>query len=227
MAAQAQEQAAPWSGDISVGYLATTGNSDTSSLNSKFSLVYAQSKWKNTLAASAVNTYADHVSSAENYQAADQLEYNFSTRDYAFASVDWLKDRFASIREQTSETTGYGRHILIGPRHFLDGEVGIGARQQETNDDPRQHDDDFIGRGALKYRWAITDTTSFSQSLKVETGASNTYTESITALKLQIVGNLFTNLSYTVRNNSKAADDTEKTDTEAAVTVSYQFGKKK
>src|SRR3546814_20737515 len=39
-------QAAPWSGDVALGYLATTGNSKTSSLNGKFSLIYAQERWK-------------------------------------------------------------------------------------------------------------------------------------------------------------------------------------
>src|SRR3546814_18688553 len=60
-------QAAPWSGDVALGYLATTGNSKTSSLNGKFSLIYAQERWKNTLSAAAINTYADNESSAESY----------------------------------------------------------------------------------------------------------------------------------------------------------------
>jgi putative salt-induced outer membrane protein len=220
-------QAAPWSGDVAIGYLATTGNSETSSLNGKSSVVYAHDDWKNTLAVSAVNTYADGQSSAENYLAAEQLEYNFTMRDYAFGAVDWNKDLFAAIRESTSETAGYGRHLLIGPRHFLDAELGVGARQQQTNDVPRERQNEFIGRGALKYRWAITDTTSFQQSLKVASGQSNTYTEAVSALKLQIIGNLFTNLSYTIKNNTQSAPDTEKTDTEAAVTISYEFGKAK
>ncbi|NGY06977.1 DUF481 domain-containing protein [Solimonas terrae] len=223
----AMARAAPWSGDVAVGYLATTGNSKTSSLNGKFSLVYAQERWKNTFGASAINTYADNESSAESYTANEQLDYNFTPRDYAFGAVEWNKDLFAAIRERTSETTGYGRHLLIGPVHFLDLEVGLGARQQQTNDVPRQRDDEFIGRGALKYRWAITQTTSLTEALKIESGNSNTYSESATALKLQIVGSLFTNLSYTIKNNTQSAPDTRKTDTEAAVTVSYEFGKDK
>lgn len=220
-------EAAPWSGDVAIGYLATTGNSETSSLNGKFNVVYAQERWKNTLTGSAVNTYADDESSAESYLATEQLDYNFTSRDYAFGAVEWTKDLFAAVRERTSETTGYGRHVLTGPTHFLDLEIGAGARQQQTNDTPRQRNTDFIGRGAAKYRWAITDTTSFSESLKVETGESNTYTESVAALKLQVVGNIYANLSYTIKNNTQSAPDTKKTDTEAAVTMSYEFGKEK
>src|SRR3546814_4608337 len=102
-------QAAPWSGDVALCYLATTGNSKTSSLNGKFSLIYAQERWKNTLSAAAINTYADNESSAESYAANEQLDYNFTTRDYASVAVEWNKDLFAAIRKRTSETAGYGR----------------------------------------------------------------------------------------------------------------------
>jgi putative salt-induced outer membrane protein len=217
--------AEPWSGEFALGYLATTGNSDTSSVNAKGALVYAAERWKNTLTASAINTYADRESSAENYAATEQADFNFTPRDYAFVALEWNKDLFAAIRERTSETTGYGRHVLVGPAHLLDLELGAGARQLQTNDHPRERESDFIGRAALKYQWNITQTATLHQSLKVEAGESNTYTESVTRLKLSIIGNLFANLSYTLKNNSNTAPDTEQTDTETAVTLSYQFGK--
>jgi len=218
-------QAEPWSGDVALGYLATTGNSETSSINAKGTLVYAAERWKNTLAAAAVSTYADDESSAENYLVREQLDYNFTPRDYAFLAVEWNKDLFAAIRERTSETVGYGRHVLMGPTHILDLEIGAGARQEKTQERPRQREDDLIGRAAAKYQLNISETSTFLQSLKVETGASNTYTESISQLKLAIIGSLYANLSYTVKNNSNTAPDTKSTDTEAAVTLSYEFGK--
>ncbi len=219
--------AEPWSGEFALGYLATTGNSDTSSVNARGALVYAAERWKNTLTASAINTYADSVSSAENYAATEQADFNFTPRDYAFVAIEWNKDLFAAIRERTSETTGYGRHVLVGPTHLLDLELGAGARQLQTNDHPRERESDFIGRGALKYQWNLSPTATLHQALKIEAGESNTYTESVTQLKLSIIGNLFANLSYTLKNNSNTAPDTEHTDTETAVTLSYEFGKAK
>ncbi|WP_051361929.1 DUF481 domain-containing protein [Solimonas soli] len=226
-AAPAIARAEPWSGDFALGYLATTGNSKTSSVNAKGSLVYAADRWKNTVAAAAVSTYADDVSSAESYLATEQLDYNFTPRDYAFVALEWNKDLFAAIRERTSETAGYGRHVLTGPAHLLDLEIGAGARQQQTNDQPRERENDFIGRAAAKYQWNISPTATFLEALKVEAGENNTYTESVSQLKLAIIGSLFANLSYTVKNNSNTAPETKSTDTETAVTLSYEFGKKK
>src|SRR3546814_6841247 len=60
--------------------------------------------------------------------ANEQLDYNFTTRDYAFVAVEWNKDLFAAIRERTSETAGYGRHVLIGPTHFQIGRASCRER---------------------------------------------------------------------------------------------------
>lgn len=221
----ALSHAQPWSGDIALGYLATTGNSETSSVNAKGALIFAAERWKNTATFNAVNTYADGQNSAESYIVTEQLDYNFTPHDYAFVSVEWNKDRFAPVRERTSETLGYGRHVLTGPVHVLDLEVGAGARQSQINEQPRYWEDDAIWRAAAKYQWALSPTSSFQQTLKVESGDANTYTESMSALKLAVIGNIYANLSYTVKNNTKTADDTKKTDTQAAVTLSYEFGK--
>ncbi len=90
----------------------------------------------------------------------------------------------------------------------------------------RTREDDAIGRAFGKYQWALSETSTFIQTLKVESGAENTFTESVTELKLSVVGNLFAALSYTVKHNSDVPADTKKTDTFSAVNLSYAFGKK-
>lgn len=216
--------AEPWSGEVAVGFLATSGNTETRSLNGKLALDYTQGVWKNSLLATALGNSDSEGSTAERYAVADKLDYNFSDRDYLFASLEWEKDIYGGIRERMSETVGYGRHVLTGPEHTLDLEVGIGARQTEENETGLR-EDDFIGRFAGKYVWALSETSSFAQSVKVETGDSNTSTESVSELRLSIIGNLMAMLSYTVRHNTNVAPDSEKTDSFTAVNLAYTFGK--
>lgn len=218
--------AEPWSGEVGLGYLATSGNSDTTSLNGKLLVDYAQGNWKNAFAASAISSADDEASTAERYLVTDKLDWNFTERDYIFGAVEWEKDLFGGVRERTSQTVGYGRHILTGPVHLLDAEIGAGARQLQNNDVGRTREDDAIGRAFGKYQWALSETSTFIQTLKVESGAENTFTESVTELKLSVVGNLFAALSYTVKHNSDVPADTKKTDTFSAVNLSYAFGKK-
>lgn len=220
----ATAHAQPWSGDVAAGFLATSGNSETRSLNGKLAIGYAQERWKNAFLATALSSSDNDSTTAERYTVGNKLDYNFTEHDYLFGALEWEKDLFGGVRERTSETVGYGRRVLTGPVHALDLEVGAGARQTKAAV-TGEREEDLIGRAAGKYVWTISDTSSFSQTLKVESGDSNTFTESVSELKLAIVGNLHALLSYTIRNNSDVPAGTEKTDTFTAVNLAYSFGK--
>ncbi len=214
----------PWTGKVSLGFLSTSGNSSATTLNAATEVIYSVERFKNTFRASAINGEQEEVRTAERYTLGNQFDINFDDNNYAFVAVDAEKDLYGGVRERTTETVGYGRRILTGPTHKLDAEIGAGARQtlpQGSN----QRENDAIGRLSGRYEWLITDTSTFLQTLKVEGGEENTFTESISELKLNIVGNVFGSLSYTIRNNSDVPVGTDKTDTFTAVNVTYEFGK--
>lgn len=215
---------AQFSGETSLGYLVTSGNAETTSLNARLVLDYQPERWKNSFTAAATNTGDQTGTTAERYSVSDKLDYNFSEKNYTFGVVEYEKDLFGGIRERTSQAVGYGRRLLLGPTHTWDAELGVGARQTEANVSGERAND-AIGRFNTKYEWKITETARFLESLKVEGGETNTFSESVTELKLNIVGNLAAVLSYNLRHNSNVAQGTEKLDTTAGVTFSYGFGK--
>ena len=83
--------------------------------------------------------------------------------------------------------------------------------------------DDAIIRGGLNYLLHISETSEFEQRLITEIGDENTYTESVTALRARIIGELAIVLSYTIKNNSDVPAGIEKTDTFTAISVEYAF----
>lgn len=216
--------AGDWSGEVAVGYLTTRGNAETTSLNSKLAFDYTAEQWKNALQAVAVNAGNKQGATAERYFVSDQLDYNLSERNYAFGVLEYEKDLFAGIRQRTSEVAGYGRHILTGPVHLLNAELGAGARQTRTNLTGEKHDEP-IGRFSSAYLWKISDTARFGESVKVEGGENNTFSELLTELKLKIAGRLAAVIFYNLRHNTNVPATTEKLDTTAGVTLSYGFGK--
>ncbi len=218
-------QAAPWWGEASLGVLTTSGNSETRSINGKFTLDYQKDAVRNSFLSQAVNAADDGETTGERYLVTDKIDFTFYERNYAFLAGEFEKDMFGGIRQRTSETAGLGRHILSGPTHVFDVELGAGARQQ-TAQDTREKDSDFIGRFGADYRWKLSDTSGFRQKIKVESGASNTFTESMTELKLYVIGNMFASLTFTVQNNSDVSEGLKKTDSTTAVNFSYAFGKK-
>ena len=217
----AAQEADPWLVKIALGYLATSGNTNSSSLNSGFSVTYKPGLWLHSLEASAIKSSEDDSTTAEAYGAGWRSEYNLTASDFLFGRVSWRKDRFSGYEQQLSETVGYGRRLIDTPAHVLNAEIGAGARQAELADGSTE--DEFITRGSLAYQWTLSGTAKFSQSLAVESGADNTWLESVTALTATVAGNLALVASYTVTNNSSVPVGSENTDRFTALSLEYAF----
>lgn len=222
-AAQTAESAAadPWFGNVKFGYLATSGNTENSNLNSSFQVGYTAGKWTHTFDAFAIYASENDVTTAEAYELGWKSERNLTEVDFLFGRVNWRKDRFSGYPEQFSESIGYGRRLIDKAPHTLNAEIGLGARQAERVDGVTEND--AIIRAGLDYKWQFSETASFTQDFVVEAGQNNTYLESISAVTARLIGNLALVASYTVKNNSDVLPGTEKTDTYAAVSLEYAF----
>lgn len=211
-------------GEASLGFLNTTGNTRTRSLNSKLSALYSVDQWTHSVRFAALNAQQEQTTTDERYSAGYKATWSFTPRDYLFGSLDYDNDRFAGVTERLTEGVGYGRHLLTGPTHVLDAEIGAGATQQKLATDERQ--DSFVGLLNARYHWTITETSGFTQTLKVEQSETNTFINPVSELKLVIAGNLFATLGYEVRTNTEVPAGTAKTDTLTSVNLGYSFGKK-
>lgn len=208
-------------GKAELGFLATSGNSDTSSLNAKLALGFEVAKWRHSVSAAAVKSEDSGVTTAERYQFGVKSDYKINEHDYLFATVNWEQDEFAGFSQRTSEAVGYGRRLISSPEHHLDLEIGAGARQTDLVLGPSL--DETILRASGKYKWSISEGSVFDQSLIVEKGGETTYTESVSALGVKINGALSLKLSYTIKNNSEVPVGLENTDTYTAVGIEYTF----
>jgi putative salt-induced outer membrane protein len=218
----AQDQPeSPWSGKAKLGYLATSGNTENSTLNTGFEVGYKSGKWDHLFNAAAINASENKVTTAEAYDANWKSERNFTDHDFMFGRLSWRKDRFGGFDTQFSQTVGYGRRLIDIDKHKLNAEIGVGARQSKLQDGTT--DNETIFRGGMYYKWHLSETSLFSQDLTIEAGDKNTYLESVTALSARLVGNLALVASYTIKNNSDVPPLTEKTDTYTALSLEYTF----
>ena len=218
---ETEEEKSPWSGNVKLGFLAVSGNTESETLNSGFELNYKPGDWEHMLKAAALYSSESSVTTAEAYDAGWKSALNFSKADFMFGRLDWRKDRFGSITEQFSQSVGYGRRLVNNDQHQLNGELGIGARQSDLVDGTDESDTIYTGR--LTYSWIFSETASFGQAVLVESGSSNTFTESVTDIRARLVGGLALVASYTVRRNSDVLPGTEKTDTRTAISLEYAF----
>lgn len=209
------------SGKAALGYLATSGNTESESTNASFSVVYTLPDWRHSFNLSAVGASTNDETTAEAYLFGYEARRSFGEHNFLFTALDWKRDRFSGYAEQVSQTVGYGRRFLDGERHFLDAGLGAGARQSELRDGTEE--DDRILRGSVNYRWVMTETTDFEQSIVVESGSTNTMTESRSALRARIIGNIALVLSYRVKHNSAVPAGSAKTDRFSSVALEYAF----
>jgi putative salt-induced outer membrane protein len=220
--AQAPATPDPFIGSASLGYLSTSGNTESTNGNGSFKATWdLDGPWKHDWTALAINARTNDITTAESYTAGYKAQRDFSATSYLFFSGDWRQDEFAGYEQQVSEAIGYGRRILDSERHMLALEAGGGAKQTDLITEESL--DEAIVRGALDYLFAISDTSEFSQKLLLEQGDENRYTESTTSLKTRIVGNVALVLSYVIKSNSDVPITIENTDRFTSISLEYAF----
>ncbi len=233
--ADKKEDTGPWSATLAAGYAKTSGNSESSAANFKGEGRYDKDRWHHILGATAVGTSSaanrdeDSVTTAEAYWGGFQSQYDLTEAWYVFGSLDWYKDRFSAYEQQVYETAGVGWRILRGEVHFLDIEVGAGAKQATLTGGDSQNEGIGVLRGV--YTWQISKNAAFIQKVAILSGSDNTYTETNSELKAGIIGNLSMVLGYTYKHNSDVEIDTsltparpfDKTDTFTTISLEYGF----
>ena len=220
-AQEEEENGGPWSGNTTLGYLATSGNTESKSVNFEFGVNYDAVRWHHGLSGRLFSSSQDKDATAENYQLSWNSKYDFSEFNYGVGRLDWRRDRFSSYDYQRFATLAYGRRIIKSEKHEFDAEIGGGWSQSKTvlNEDISE----AVLRLYGEYDWEITDTSKFSQTVEVSAGSSNTYTEAVTSLRLSIAGSLGLAVSFTYQNNSDVVPGTKKTDTITAIGLDYEF----
>jgi len=210
-----------FSGRAGLGYLSTTGNTETESVNINFLMGWNYDRWHHRFGGLAVQSSNSGVKTAEAYALNWQSDYDIDENAYWYGLTAWNKDEFSPYEQQTRVAGGYGRHLIQTERHELSAEVGAGFRQSDLRDGTSN--DKTILRLSGEYLWTISETSEFAQTLAIESGSDNTYTEAVSSLGVDINDDLALVVSYTIRNNSDVLPGTQKTDTFTSITIEYSY----
>ena len=221
LAAEKDVNDGSWKGNVELGIVNTTGNTKTKTTNLKAKVETEREKWRHVINLDALKSSDQGVSTAERYMLSGQSSFKMGKKNFFFALVSYEDDRFSGYDYRVTESIGYGRRVIADPSLTLDLEIGPGLRQSklETGDTS----DETMVRGAAKLAWAISKTSKFTEDLSTDVGEDVTITKSVTGLSAQVNGSLATKLTYTIKNTSDVPVGVEKTDTETAVTLVYNF----
>lgn len=213
--------ATDWKPSGELGYVMTSGNSETSSLNAKIG-VLGEGTWVHDYYAAVLRGETDDTKTAQRFELAGKSGYKLSERSYVFGSGRYEKDDFSSFDNQITAAAGLGWYAVKNDKTTWLFEAGPGARRSELVTGEKETD--FIGRGLMDVKHALSETTQFFETLLVETGSSNTFLQNDIGIAVSISKALALKAALQVRRNSETPRGVEKTDKLTTINIVWTPG---
>lgn len=152
----------PWTGSAELSYVATSGNTDTSSLGLGGELHYKPGTWTYDFKVSYVEAETDGVKTAEKLGALFGASRPITERLDYYARIAYLSDEFSGIDANYSGDTGVAWKALTGEKQFLDLGAGVGYTSESRT---IGEDSDFAtGTVFAKYKYAFSKSAEFTDN---------------------------------------------------------------
>lgn len=225
-----EEAEKPFSLDGEIGFVATTGNTDSTSFKGRLNAHQELESWSNDYILEGfykqdekeIDDEMVSQTTAQKIFASGQGNYkleNPAHRVFAFGSYE--DDRFSGFEYQATVAGGWAHQLWKNDVSAFSYSIGPGYSFAER--ESGESANGTIVRGAVDYKWKISDTANFRQLFSTEVGSDNTKSKSETSLSAQINGSLAMKLAVILNHNTDVADDVEELDTQTSVTLVYSF----
>ena len=156
---------APWKESIEASFVDATGNTRTTTTSGRETFSYAfDAATSLEIKGGGLNARSQGRTTAEQYDAGEEVRHKFDARDYVFEKYRWDKDRFAGILGRQEFSTGLGRDLWKTQHDLLTGEAGPGYLNEERIGDARVSV--AMSRGCVKYERDFTTTSKFGQDVE-------------------------------------------------------------
>lgn len=215
-----------WSGNTELGFIQTSGNSDTQSFNGKFNVVRELQPLKTAFKFDALTSEESGEASKEKYLSEFKLDYSLGEFDYFTSLLSYEDDRFSGYQYQSTLSIGYGYRAWNEEQGKLDFEVGPGYRRNSLevrNEHGEKVEEEAVGRLGMNLEVNISDNAKFTEVITIEGGDSSTVYKSDMGLQSTLIGALAMKINYQVKHTDTVPEGTENTDTTIGVTLVYSF----
>jgi len=242
------DEVRPWEVEVELGAIATSGNTQTSSLHSKVDVKQNLQKFRNEYILSSLykkdevlqdDNTKSREKTADRYLVSAKSAYlleadkpkDVDKSSYLFGFASYTQDEFGSYRTYETVALGYGDWIYSNEtvNWFLEAGPGYfrGEKVVETDnvDEPYILEEESGGllRAATELQWRFSQTAVFKQILSVEYASDNTRIQSETSVAASITNAMQMKVGFAVASDSKVAPGKEKTDTITSATLVYKF----
>lgn len=220
-----------WTTSAELGAITTTGNTVGTSITGKIDAKQELENWSNQYIFTAFfkedeKTDADgnkvKERSAERYLISAKAAYKLDDEfEKLFMFGSYTDDKFGAYTKYTTLAVGYGTRLYNSEDMSLDAEIGPGYFTGERSSGETENG--LIARAAASFKWTLSESATFAQTLSIEYGDDNTRTIAETSLSAKINGALQMKAAFLVQNDSTVPVDKKSTDTQTTLTLVYSF----
>lgn len=221
--AQEAEEERNYEASISLGYVGTTGNTESQTFETVIKYSLNQNRWTHGLEIQSLYTEQDDETSGERYFIEGKSDYEFEQDHYAFMKASYTDDRFTGYDYQATASAGYGHYFFNRSDLALETYIGLGYRWNAYRDNLQEDEGEGIVTLGESLEWSFSDSSKLTQSLMSEVGEDLTVTRFEIALVSTLVGRLATKIAFQARHISDVPVDREKVDTQTSVSLVYEF----
>lgn len=206
---------------VALGYVSTSGNTDTTTFNSEMLITYRVDRWTHNGKFQGLGSQENSVTKAERYYLEDKSDFSLDELQYLYLKGSYTDDRFSGFEYQAAVSAGYGRYILKNETFNLQGFAGTGYRQNAFTN--AGSEGEIIFTLGEDFAWEISDNAALTQSFITDIGDELTVSRFEIGLVSNIIDRVATKIAFQARNTSKVPVGNKKTDTLTSVSLVYSF----
>jgi putative salt-induced outer membrane protein len=226
---------AQWTGKAELGFLQSTGNTESASANTKVDLTRDGEKWKHNVAAAALFSENAEFSTAERYEARYQADYKITDKLSWFGALRGEQDRFSGFAYQATLSTGASYKFIDTPATKFDASLGAGLKRSKAETLVKSDagevldriegevDDETVATLGANYEHSFNESTKITNKLLAEFGADNSAVANDIALQVSMTQSLALAVGFGIRYNSDPPPLAEQTDTLTTVNLVYNI----
>jgi len=226
--AQETEEEEPepiWTGSLGLAWVATSGNTDTSTLGLDLALDRKPEPWGFEFAARGNRADDGGVTTAENYLVSARAVRKLSTRWEAFGGLAWAKDPFAGFDSQTVAMAGATYITVESERHLLSFDMGLAYTWEDRV--PPAEDANFAGGLlGLSWEWRLGASSKLTERFVLHPNFDDSEDwrlMSMTAIESSINSWLALRFGFDLRHRNQPIGDADSTDTTSTASVVLTF----
>lgn len=219
--ASAQDAERVYDASVALGYVGTTGNTETTTFNSEVLFTYRQARWIHNAKFQGLASQENEATRAERYYFENKSDFALDDDQYLYGKASYTDDRFSGFDYQATVSAGYGRYLLRRDNYDIQGFLGSGYRRNQIQNIGSEGEMIFsIGENA---NWRISDNSRLVQSFTTDIGEDLTVSRFEIGLESNIIDRIATKIAFQLRNTSEVPEGNKKTDTQTSVSLVYTF----